>query len=96
MKVLFKGKWLTIDVDECIPFLYDKPAFSKSVNNQLWVVLLEKAWAKCYTSFKRIEAGYPEEPLHDLTGAPIKQISIKKGNFNKEDEWNYLLKASQL
>lgn len=33
MKVLFKGKWLTIDVDECIPFLYDKPAFSKSVNN---------------------------------------------------------------
>lgn len=27
-----------------------------------------------YTSYKRIEAGYPEEPLHDLTGAPIKQI----------------------
>jgi hypothetical protein len=44
----------------------------------------------------RIEAGYPEEPLHDLTGAPIKQIYIKKGNYNKEEEWNYLLRASQL
>jgi hypothetical protein len=59
------------------------------------VVLLEKAWAKLYTSYKRIEAGYPEEPLHDLTGAPIKQIYIKKGNNNKEEEWQYLLMASQ-
>jgi hypothetical protein len=46
--------------------------------------LLEKAWAKIYTSYKRIEAGYPEEPLHDLTGAPIKQIYIKKDVPNKE------------
>jgi hypothetical protein len=37
-----------------------------------------------YSSYKRIEAGYPEEPLHDLTGAPIKQIFLKKGQNNKE------------
>jgi hypothetical protein len=58
-------------------------------------MILEKAWAKLYTSYKRIEAGYPEEPLHDLTGAPIKQIYIKKG-ANKEQEWQYLLNASRL
>ncbi len=54
MKMLFKGKWLTIDVDQNIPSLYNKPAFSDAVGGELWVVLLEKGWAKMYTSFKRI------------------------------------------
>jgi hypothetical protein len=56
---------------------------------------LEKAWAKLYTSYKRIEAGYPEETLHDLTGAPIKQIVLKSATFNKEQEWQYLFDASR-
>lgn len=94
-KILFKGKWMTVDMDEFLPYLYDKPAFSKSVDSELWVMLLEKAWAKIYTSYKRTEAGYPEEPLHDLTGAPIKQIYTRKG-ANKEEEWNYLYNASKL
>jgi hypothetical protein len=55
---------------------------------------LEKAWAKLYTSYKRIEAGYPEEAIHDLTGAPIKQISLKDGSFNPEQEWAYLMDAA--
>ena len=96
VKILYKGKWMTIDMDEYIPTLYGKPAFSKSVDNELWVVLLEKAWAKIYTSYKRTEAGYPQEPLHDLTGAPIKQLFLRKNTYNKEEEWQYLLKASAL
>lgn len=60
------------------------------------MLILEKAWAKLYTSYKRIEAGYPEEPLHDLTGAPIKQIYTKRSGSSQEEEWNYLMKASQL
>ena len=51
---------MTVDMDEYIPFLYNSPAFSKSVDRELWVLLLEKAWAKIYTSYKRTEAGYPE------------------------------------
>ena len=57
--MLFKGKWLTIDMDEWVPYLYDKPAFTKANQNEYWVILLEKAWAKLYTNYKRIEAGYP-------------------------------------
>jgi hypothetical protein len=33
VKMLYKGKWMTIDMDEYIPTLYNKPAFSKSVDN---------------------------------------------------------------
>jgi calpain-15 len=57
-------------------------------------MLLEKAWAKVYTSYRRTEGGSPQEPLHDLTGAPIKYISTKSSD--KDEEWNYLYKASQL
>jgi len=96
VKILYKGKWMTIDMDEYVPYLHNSPAFTKSVDKEVWVVILEKAWAKLYTSYKRIEAGYPEEPLHDLTGAPIKQIYTRKGGADKEEEWRYLLKASQL
>ena len=59
VKMIYKGKWMTIDMDEYVPFLYGSPAFTKAKDSELWVVLLEKAWAKLYTSYKRIEAGYP-------------------------------------
>ena len=59
------------------------------------MIILEKAWAKLYGSYKNIEAGYPEECLHDLTGAPIKQIIMSHYRFNPDNEWNYLLEASQ-
>jgi calpain-15 len=52
--MLFKGKWLTIDMDQYVPSLYNKPAFSASVGNEAWVIMLEKAWAKMYSSYKRI------------------------------------------
>lgn len=84
VKMLYKGKWMTIDMDEHIPVMYNKPAFSSSIGNELWVVLLEKAWAKMYSSYKRIEAGLAEEALHDLTGAPIKNISMRQAGFDKE------------
>jgi calpain-15 len=47
-------------MDEFIPAIGNAPAFSKAVGPEMWVVLLEKAWAKLYSSFKRIEAGYAE------------------------------------
>jgi calpain-15 len=57
--MLYKGKWLTIDMDDYIPYMYDLPAFSRGNKDELWVILLEKAWAKIYSSYKRIEAGFP-------------------------------------
>lgn len=60
LKILYRGKWLTIDIDDYIPYLYDLPAFSIAVEGELWVMLLEKAWAKVYSNYKRIDAGFPE------------------------------------
>jgi len=46
-------------MDDYLPYMYDKPAFSRAAGDELWVALLEKAWAKVYSNYKRIEAGFP-------------------------------------
>ena len=76
VKILYRGKWRAIDIDDYFPFENNGPAFSQTRSNELWVLILEKAWAKIYGSYKQIEAGYPEEALHDLTGAPVKKIYL--------------------
>jgi hypothetical protein len=93
---LFRGKWRIIDLDDSIPFFNSEPAFSKLVSKDLWAIILEKAWAKIYGSYKAIEAGFPEEPLHDLTGAPVHHLHLQHRSFNRDREWKYLLKASKL
>ena len=30
MKMLYRGKWRALDIDDWIPFIYDTPAFSRS------------------------------------------------------------------
>lgn len=95
VKILYKGKWKTVDLDEFIPVIGSNPAFSKAVGPELWVILLEKGWAKLYSSYKRIEAGYAEEGLHDLTGAHIQTYRTKAVDFNKEEVWRYLKEGEQ-
>lgn len=57
VKVLFKGRWQVVDIDDYFPFLKDKPVFSRSNNRELWVMILEKVWAKIYGSYMNISAG---------------------------------------
>jgi len=68
------GEWTDIVMDDNVPcFADDKtPVFSKGNGNELWVIFLEKAWAKLYGSYSNIEAGLTREALHDLSGAPTK------------------------
>lgn len=44
-------------------------------------MLLEKAWAKLYKSYKNTEAGYVSEALRILTGAPSEDLSVDNPRF---------------
>lgn len=41
-------------------------------------MILEKAFAKVYGSYERIEAGQPDVAMKDLTGAPAFSFDISK------------------
>lgn len=46
------------------------PIYSKANGHELWVLLLEKAFAKYNGSYATLASGKPFEALIDLTGAP--------------------------
>lgn len=47
-------------------------AFTKNDGGEIWVPLLEKAWAKANGGYGNIVAGLETESLKALTGAPSK------------------------
>jgi len=45
-------------VDDYFPCLKGRPIFTKGHGGELWVLVLEKVWAKIHGTFKRCEAGF--------------------------------------
>ena len=78
------GSWKRYIIDDYLPVTKssNQLAFSKTEENELWVVLIEKAYAKAYGSFWKIAGGDPVHALRDLTGAPYDRIS----DFSNPDE----------
>ena len=89
------GLWEDIVLDDTFPYdpATDTPAFSKSRSNDLWIMLLEKAWAKVHGGYLNIESGYITEAFNALTGAPVHTYFIERGK--DEELWQVLQAADQ-
>ena len=93
------GRWKLVLVDDYFPYKTKKCVvkelfFSCSFQNEIWVSLLEKAWAKLNGCFARIGCGgYCYEAFDVLTEAYTEHIFIDK---NKEDEiWEKMENAKE-
>ena len=66
------GEWQIIFIDDWFPYDTSKNifAFAKPNNNELWAMLLEKAWAKLNGGYSNIIGGIVSDPLTALTGFP--------------------------
>lgn len=76
MRICDQGEWKQVIIDEYFPCISATkgPAFTKGNQGEIWVMLLEKAWAKINGSYDGIEAGLTRECLHDFTGAPTQTL----------------------
>ena len=73
---------------------YNKtPAFNTSKSGELWVMLIEKAYAKINGGFDNIVGGLIRETLKDLTGAPA--ISFFNQEGTPESHWNTIQDADK-
>ena len=69
--VLFiDGKPQVVIVDDYLPIdkTTRRPCYAQSKGNEIWVMLLEKAWAKVNGGYANIISGLPCEALEFLTG----------------------------
>lgn len=96
VRICDMGEWREVIVDDLIP-CFDKqsgPSFTIGKENELWVPLLEKAWAKLYNSYAKIEVGIPLEMLHDLTGAPTQYFFLQ--NVDSGVVWKELSRGTKM
>lgn len=83
IKIFKNGEIVTVTIDDYIPCRYNGgPMFSRGTANELWVMLIEKAYAKLHGSYQALSAGFTAEAMIDLTGCPTSHIAFPK---EKED-----------
>lgn len=97
--VMYKnGIKMCVVIDDLIPCKGNKAAFARSNGPELWVVLLEKMWAKLHGCYDRIAGGLEYETIRDLSGAPGYFFrGIDDETFEKifeYDEANYVMGCS--
>lgn len=68
------GKKTAVVVDDFIPCLNNRPFATSTKTNELWAILLEKAWAKLHGTYARIEAGLPSFACMHLLGTPAESL----------------------
>eukprot|EP01129_Flabellula_baltica_P016956 TRINITY_DN9254_c0_g1_i1.p1 TRINITY_DN9254_c0_g1~~TRINITY_DN9254_c0_g1_i1.p1 ORF type:complete len:998 (+),score=248.60 TRINITY_DN9254_c0_g1_i1:24-2996(+) len=81
------GEWKLITVDDRIPCKRGRPCFARCRDlNELWVPLVEKAYAKLHGSYENIESGIINNALVDLTGEPSESMDIHP----KDTKWEQM------
>ena len=104
------GIWQEVTVDDFFPCSSETgglPIFSRASGNELWVLLLEKAYAKLHGNYFTLRGGYAYEALMDLTGCPTSNFDFKEESNQKiikdgtvfndilhYDEQNFCISAS--
>ena len=87
--VLFiDGKPQIVIVDDYLPVdrRTKKPVYAQSKGKEIWVMLLEKAWAKVNGGYANIISGLPCEALEFLTG--LGSLTFDTENLSNEDDLN--------
>eukprot|EP00466_Bigelowiella_natans_P011466 jgi/Bigna1/78372/fgenesh1_pg.54_\ len=75
------GKWKEVIVDDLIPCLPGGgPVFSRNNGKEVWVLIVEKAYAKLYRSYTALKGGHEFQALEDLTGFPAMRIRLQNPN----------------
>jgi hypothetical protein len=76
-----------ITVDNFVPVTNGRLAYSSTNGKEMWVVILEKAWAKIHKSYERIEGGDTQLTVRDLTGAPGESFDMKDKDIKIDELW---------
>ena len=91
VRLFLDGNWTATLLDDQLPCTEQQRrpdgsglAYSRAQWQQLWVPLIEKAYAKAHGSYRAISGGEIHEALLDLTGCPCLAIDFDRRDFDPE------------
>lgn len=91
--MFINGQWEVVFIDDYFP-VYEKDntlCFAKSIDKSIWVLILEKAWAKVNGGYINTIGGRPSDALHALTGFSTEVIIHNK--YDKMIIWDSIKDA---
>ncbi|XP_077992881.1 calpain-A-like [Glandiceps talaboti] len=87
------GKWVDVVVDDRLPTQYGQLIFARSSNdNEFWVALLEKAYAKLHGLYEGLAGGQSSDALVDMTGGVTIRYNLRDTHINL---YNQLLRSAR-
>lgn len=99
--LFIEGEWNIVVIDDKIALRNYHgeyiTAFAKTKTDNVWAILLEKAWAKVNGGYDKIHSGIVSEALTAISGLPTKLIKFRSlDEKNKEKElWELLSSYTQ-
>jgi hypothetical protein len=93
--VLFiDGDWMIVPIDDWFPCEAENGQlkFTRTSGKELWVIILEKAWAKVNGGYLNISGGNTLHSLFSLTGFPCSRYVHQKVK-NPQKLWEEILEA---
>ena len=95
VKFYINGTETPVVVDDWIPCHPNgRPAFASSREDELWVSILEKAWAKVHGTYARMEGGLPCFAASHLVGVPSE--SIRHDQIEDPEDFFNMLKLADI
>ena len=95
--IFINGLWELVLIDDYFPYAgsyFKQFAFGSSRGNELWVSILEKAWAKINGCYAKIGCGgTPNEVFDVLTEAYSEYYTVNKNN--KDELWKKMVDSKQ-
>ena len=95
--IFINGVWELVLVDDYFPYIgenFKQFSFASSQGNELWISLMEKAWAKVNGCYAKIGCGgAPNEVFDVLTEAYSEQIAISESKAT--EIWNKMVISQQ-
>ncbi|XP_062379537.1 calpain-3-like [Sardina pilchardus] len=86
------GKWVDVVIDDKLPTIDGRLIFVNSGTNELWAVLMEKAYAKVCGSYADMNAGTVAEALKDFTGGIHLTFKLDEAS---PDLWDIMFRAAR-
>jgi hypothetical protein len=94
MRICKNGWWQVVVMDDLLPTNRDVPVYAKNREepNELWVSMIEKAYAKLHGSYAAIRAGDPAQAMSDLVGGPYMRFRDHPDWDNADVFFPYLMR----